>query len=193
MAVATTSSPKSTDIARENQTRRKLVPSCVRATRDTQPRSGQPIWSNAGFAYQPPTCCWSPTSPTSASPAERSSTPSSPSMPTRPDRGMDLLSLRAGPGSSARHSVMPRSSVPMEINDCWVTPFTTAMRARNTPLCGAGRPRRCPAWRPRSGTVGDAFDNALAKTTIGLYKTEAERPDSPFRRGPLDPSDRRNS
>jgi transposase InsO family protein len=35
------------------------------------------------------------------------------------------------------------------------------------------------------GTVGDAFDNALAETTIGLYKTEAVRKDSPFRRGPL--------
>jgi transposase InsO family protein len=28
-------------------------------------------------------------------------------------------------------------------------------------------------------------DNALAETTIGLYKTEAMRDDSPFRRGPL--------
>ena len=35
------------------------------------------------------------------------------------------------------------------------------------------------------GTVGDAFDNALAETTIALYKTEAVRDDSPFRRGPL--------
>jgi len=35
------------------------------------------------------------------------------------------------------------------------------------------------------GTVGDAFDNALAETSIGLYKTEAVRDDSPFRRGPL--------
>ena len=35
------------------------------------------------------------------------------------------------------------------------------------------------------GTVGDAYDNALAETTIGLYKTEAVRDDSPFRRGPL--------
>ncbi|MBU8826538.1 IS3 family transposase [Mycolicibacterium goodii] len=35
------------------------------------------------------------------------------------------------------------------------------------------------------GTVGDAFDNALAETTIGLYKTEAVRKDSPLRRGPL--------
>lgn len=39
---------------------------------------------------------------------------------------------------------------------------------------------------PSIGTVGDAFDNALAETTIGLYKTEAVRADSPFRRGPLD-------
>ena len=38
---------------------------------------------------------------------------------------------------------------------------------------------------PSIGTVGDAFDNALAETTIGLYKTEAVRADSPFRRGPL--------
>jgi putative transposase len=35
------------------------------------------------------------------------------------------------------------------------------------------------------GTVGDALDNALAETTIGLYKTECVRSDSPFRRGPL--------
>jgi putative transposase len=39
--------------------------------------------------------------------------------------------------------------------------------------------------RPSIGSVGDAFDNALAETTIGLYKTEAIRSDSPFRAGPL--------
>jgi len=33
--------------------------------------------------------------------------------------------------------------------------------------------------------VGDAFDNALAETTIGLYKNECIQADSPFRRGPL--------
>jgi len=38
---------------------------------------------------------------------------------------------------------------------------------------------------PSIGTVGDAYDNALAETTIGLYKTECIREDSPFRRGPL--------
>ena len=39
--------------------------------------------------------------------------------------------------------------------------------------------------RPSIGTVGDAFDNALAETTIGLYKTECTRAGSPFRTGPF--------
>ena len=39
--------------------------------------------------------------------------------------------------------------------------------------------------RPSVGSVGDAYDNALAETTIGLYKNECNRADSPFRRGPL--------
>jgi putative transposase len=39
---------------------------------------------------------------------------------------------------------------------------------------------------PSIGTVGDAYDNALAETTIGLYKTECIRTDSPFRDGPLE-------
>ena len=39
--------------------------------------------------------------------------------------------------------------------------------------------------RPSIGSVGDAYDNALAETTIGLYKNECIRADSPFRRGPL--------
>lgn len=38
---------------------------------------------------------------------------------------------------------------------------------------------------PSVGTVADALDNALAETTIGLYKTECIRSDSPFRTGPL--------
>lgn len=38
---------------------------------------------------------------------------------------------------------------------------------------------------PSIGSVGDAFDNAVAETTMGLYKTEAVRDDSPFRTGPL--------
>jgi len=38
---------------------------------------------------------------------------------------------------------------------------------------------------PSIGTVGDAYDNALAETTMGLYKTECTRGDSPFRTGPV--------
>jgi putative transposase len=39
---------------------------------------------------------------------------------------------------------------------------------------------------PSIGSVGDAFDNALAETTIGLYKHESSDPTHPFRRGPPD-------
>lgn len=39
--------------------------------------------------------------------------------------------------------------------------------------------------RPSIGSVGDAYDNALAETTIGLYKAECIASDSPFRKGPF--------
>jgi putative transposase len=35
------------------------------------------------------------------------------------------------------------------------------------------------------GSVGDAYDNALAETAIGMFKTEAITLGSPFRTGPL--------
>jgi putative transposase len=35
------------------------------------------------------------------------------------------------------------------------------------------------------GSIGDAYDNAVAETTIGLYKNEAVATGSPFRTGPL--------
>ena len=35
------------------------------------------------------------------------------------------------------------------------------------------------------GGIGDAYDNALAETTIGLYKTEAVGRNSPFLTGPV--------
>ena len=38
---------------------------------------------------------------------------------------------------------------------------------------------------PSIGSGGDAYDNALAETTIGLYKTECIRAGSPFQRGPI--------
>ena len=78
-----------------------------------------------------------------------------------------------------------------------------ALRSREgKPLCGStihhsdagsqytsvrfGETLSLSGLTPSIGSVGDAFDNALAETTIGLYKTEAVREDSPFRRGPLD-------
>lgn len=39
---------------------------------------------------------------------------------------------------------------------------------------------------PSVGSVGDAYDNALCETIIGLYKTECIRAGSPFRTGGLD-------
>jgi putative transposase len=39
---------------------------------------------------------------------------------------------------------------------------------------------------PSIGTVGGALDNALAGSTIGLYKTECVRDGSSFRNGPLE-------
>ena len=35
------------------------------------------------------------------------------------------------------------------------------------------------------GSVGDAYDNALAESTIGLFKTEAVSKRSPFLTGPI--------
>ena len=35
------------------------------------------------------------------------------------------------------------------------------------------------------GSVGDAYDNALAEPTIGLFKTEAVSRSSPFLQGPV--------
>ena len=59
------------------------------------------------------------------------------------------------------------------------------MPGRNTPLCTSGEAVFLEGMVPSIGTVGDAYDNALAETTIGLYKTECIRPGSPFRTGPL--------
>ena len=43
---------------------------------------------------------------------------------------------------------------------------------------------------PTVGSVGDAYYNAFAETTIGLYKHGCIRADSPFGHGPLNgPSD----
>lgn len=48
-----------------------------------------------------------------------------------------------------------------------------------------GLVEKLAAARIGDGSVGDAYDNALAETTIGLFKTEAIGAGSPFRPGPL--------
>ena len=42
-----------------------------------------------------------------------------------------------------------------------------------------GSPRRASSLR--WGSVGDSYDNALAETIIGLYKTEVIHPNGPWR------------
>ncbi len=87
--------------------------------------------------------------------------------------------------SCAGRSATPRNSASARVTQCRATLFTIVMRARNTRRYGLGKPWPCQGWCPRSARLGTAFDNALAETTIGLYKNEAVRDDSPFRRGPL--------
>jgi putative transposase len=48
-----------------------------------------------------------------------------------------------------------------------------------------GEPLQLHGITPSIGTVGDAYDNALAETTIGLYKTECIRKSSPFCTAPF--------
>lgn len=38
-----------------------------------------------------------------------------------------------------------------------------------------------PGIEPSVGSVGDSYDNALAETIIGLYKTEVIHKDAPWR------------
>ena len=66
--------------------------------------------------------------------------------------------------------------VPLDGGGFAYTAFTSVRLAET--LCLAG-------LTGSVGTVGDAYDNALAETTIGLYKCECVRDGSPFRDGPL--------
>src|SRR5919106_4011172 len=53
-------------------------------------------------------------------------------------------------------------------------------RRLNTPRSATPTGSPTPARWPRSAPVGDSFDNALAESVIGLYKTECVRLDGPF-------------
>ena len=49
------------------------------------------------------------------------------------------------------------------------------MNLSNTPRSGSPSISPLEGIRPSIGSVGDAFDNALMETIIGLYKTECIR------------------
>lgn len=150
-------------------------------------RSGQTTAPNARCQQ----FCSSRASFVSVSPTGRSYTPRWPSTPTRTE-GWD------GPARPARESalyaersaILPNSDLTRETR-CWVTLLSAATR-----FATRIEPDQCTSVRfgetlalsglvASSGTVGDGFGNAMAETTIGLYKTEAVRDDSPFRRAPL--------
>jgi len=56
-------------------------------------------------------------------------------------------------------------------------------RGIGTSIRGAVDLTREPFWlaRPSIGSVGDSYDNALAETVIGLFKTELIRRRGPWR------------
>jgi putative transposase len=57
--------------------------------------------------------------------------------------------------------------------------------APSTPRSGSARHWLLERLAASVGSVGDAYDNALAESTIGLYKNECIRKGSPFMTGPF--------
>ena len=74
----------------------------------------------------------------------------------------------SGPGGAKATPTCPGSS-------------TTATADRNTARCGSANDSSRPASHPRSAPSGDSFDNALAETINGLYKTELIKRGKPWR------------
>jgi hypothetical protein len=111
------------------------------------------------------------------------------------DRVLQTLTQRGAPELTSRFGIGadPPARPP-------ATGSTAAGTARPTPRCTASSSPECDSSNPRLTTSNAAppkakktslpLDNhrsinALAETTIGLYKTECVREGSPFRRGPL--------
>ena len=85
----------------------------------------------------------------------------------------------------ARQSCSRLNSEPRRVIHCWAELFITAGQASDTRRVCFGETLALSGLVASIGTVGGAFGNAPAATTIGLYKTEAVRDDSPSRLGPL--------
>jgi putative transposase len=151
----------------------------------TQLRPGRRIWSTGTSMPQHPVCCTWPTSPTCHWPAAGSAIPRWSSTPTP---GV----IPGWECSTSKHTGFVEAAIRQ----------TVAHRRRQGRSLGQGTIHHSDAGSqytavhfgqtsflegltPSIGSVGDAYDNALAETTIGLYKTECVRADSPFRRGPI--------
>jgi transposase InsO family protein len=74
--------------------------------------------------------------------------------------------------------------VPDKEIPCRTRRFITPTPGRNTPRSTSPKTLQLHSLNPSTGAVGDAYDNALAQTTIGLYKTNASATTRPFA-GPL--------
>ena len=111
----------------------------------------------------------------------------------RPDRGLGMLDQQADRvrESAIRQAAALRARPRPPIGGQHNSPHRCGVAIY---LCAAsGRHCSCQGCCRRSGRSGDAYDNALAETTIGLYKTEAVRDDSPFRTRPAAPARRRRT
>ena len=58
---------------------------------------------------------------------------------------------------------------------------TIRIEDRNTPRSGSPSGSPKPGIQPSVGAVGSSYDNALAETINGLYKTELIKPRKPWR------------
>lgn len=90
----------------------------------------------------------------------------------RADAGMVSLALRLAL-ETRRHEGHPVFAGAIHHSDAG-TQYTSVVLGHH--LIEAG-------IRPSIGSIGDAYDNALAETIIGLYKTECVRADAPFHTG----------
>ena len=85
---------------------------------------------------------------------------------------------RAGPGRAGAGAVDPP---PGRRPATWPGWFITPTPGRNTRRSPSPSGSPPPGVSGSVGTVGDAYDNALAESMIGLYKTELIKPRGPWR------------
>ncbi|GAA0933787.1 integrase core domain-containing protein [Nonomuraea longicatena] len=89
-----------------------------------------------------------------------------------PDRRLGGLDRQAGPAvlGALEMGLWQRDRDGRPTNAA--NSFITRTPARATPVSNWPNTSRRPRSPPLSGRVGDAYDNALTESTIGLFKTE---------------------